>query len=135
MLHIINKLLHSSFPSGSVIVSLPVLSLTRKISWNRSRNSGQEQSRSQSRVQRFLQIFPFGGGPVDAKFSFNFVPVLLQTLLNNSLTITNFVNLRFGQRLCHVNSQKTPSIIFIYKARFCPHEFDICKANKKNILT
>ena len=117
LLHIINKLLHSSFPSCSVIVSLPVLSLIRKVGWNRSRNSGQEQPSSQSRVQRFLQIFPFGLRPVDVEFRFNLIPVFLQTLLNNSLTITNFVNLRFGKVSCHRNSQKGPFTIFIEKLK------------------
>ena len=101
VLYIINKLLHSSFPSRSVVVSLPVFSLRRKIRRNRSRNSGQEQSSSQSRVQRFLQIFPCRLGPVDAEFSFNLVPVLLQTWLNNSLAITDFVNLRFEKITYH----------------------------------
>lgn len=135
LLHIISKLLHRSFPSGSVIVSLPVLSLRRKIRRNRSRNSGNEQPSSQSRVERFLQILPFCLGPVDAEFSFNLVPVLLQTLLNNRLAITNFVDLRFEKGIsCHVNSQKGRSFVFISKVIFRPYEFDICKENKKPFL-
>ena len=129
LLHIINKLLHSSFPSCSVIVSLPVLSLIRKVGWNRSRNSGHEQPSSQSRVQRFLQIFPFGLRPVDVEFRFNLIPVFFQTLLNNSLAITNFVNLRLERYHVIETRRKAPFTIFIekLKTRFIPHEPDLCR--------
>lgn len=65
----------------SVIVTLPIPSLCWKIRWNWSSKPGQEPPSSQSRVQRFFQVFPFCLGAVIAEVISNSVPVLFQSFL------------------------------------------------------
>ena len=112
--NIINKLLYGSSTSGSfcIVVSLPVLSLTGQVPWNRCGKPGEEEPSSQSRVQRFFQICPTCTGPVDIKLGFDFVPIFLQTFLNNSLSISNLVHLRNKSALLKIYSRS-------FKVRQC----------------
>lgn len=65
----------------SVIVTLPIPSLCWKIRWNWSSKPRKEPPSSQSRVQRFFQVFPFCLGAVIAEVISNSVPVLFQSFL------------------------------------------------------
>lgn len=103
--NIINKLLYGSTTSFCIVVSLPVLSLTGQVPWNRSGKPGEEEPCSQSRVQRFFQICPTCTGPVDIKLGFDFVPIFLQTFLNNSLSISNLVHLHNKSALLKIHSR------------------------------
>lgn len=91
--HIINKLLHGSFASSRIIVSLPVRGLRRQTCWNRSRNPDEVQPSRQSRVHRYQQVLPSGPGPVDTEFRLDLVPVPPQPRVCSRLAMTNPVNL------------------------------------------
>lgn len=94
LVHIINKLLHGATASHGIVVSLPILSLSLQVSWNRTRKlPSQVQPRRQPRVQRFLQVHPWCFGPVDVEFSFDLIPVGLKNLLSHCLAVTNLINL------------------------------------------